>query len=186
MHANNNTRTSTADFEKEKPSASTLLNYIESDGIEAGIASRPGLLAKLCHQVGAEGPFRKGVYDRFLKYYWVGIGILVSRSPTAQALLAKTMALTVNLEATDAPLHGHFLIQEGKISGGPQMVAFSNQDLRYFGPTNVLMKFLNNELPLGYADLSLHSEGHPGLGKILFPVMRTIARLAKGDTSQAQ
>jgi hypothetical protein len=187
MHANNNTRTSTAEFEKEKPSVSTLLNYIESDGIEAGIASRPGLLAKLCRHVGAEGPFRKGVYDRFLKYYWAGIGILVSRSPTAQALLAETMALTVNLEATDAPLHGHFLIQEGKISGGPQMLAFSNQDLRYFGPTNVLMKFLNNELPLGYADLSLHSEGHPGLGKILFPVMRTIARLAKGDdASQVQ
>lgn len=186
MNDNNNAKISTADFEKEKSSVPSLLNHIKSNGIEAAITIKPDLLAELCRHIGTEGPFRKDVYDRFLKYYWLGIGILVSRSPETQALLAKTMVLTVNVEATDAPFHGYFLIQERKIVGGPKMVAFKNQDLRYFGPVNVLMKFLNNELPLGYADLSLHSEGHPGLGKILFPVMRTIARLAKGDASQAQ
>jgi len=186
MHTNNNTRASTVDFEKEKQLMPSLLKSFESNGIEAGITGGPGILARLCRQTGTEGPFKKDVYDRFLKYYWAGIGILVSRSPEGRALLAKTMALTVNLEATDVPLYGHFSIKEGAISGGPQMVAFNNQDLRFFGPAEVLMKFLNNELPLGYADLSLHSEGHPGLGKILFPVMRTIARLAKADSSQVQ
>lgn len=180
MHADNNLGAPRSVFEKDKTFSPSLLKYIESHGIEAGIKSRPGLLAKLCRQMAAQGPFKKEIYDRFLICYWGGIGLLVSRSQAAQALLAKTMSLAVNLEATDAPFYGHFLIRNGTISGGSQMVAFKDQDLRFFGPANVLIMFLNNELPMGYADLSLHSEGHPGLSKIIHPVMSKISQLAKG------
>lgn len=153
-----------------------VLDWIESHGIEAGLKNSPGLLAVLCRQVASQGPFKQDFYDRFMKYYWEGVGFLVRASPPLHECLADVMPLTVNLEATDTSLSGHFRMGNGKIQGGPGMVPFRDQDHRFFGATRALMMFLNNELPLGYADLRLHSEGHPGLGRILFPVMRKIAQ----------
>ena len=158
----------------------SLLAQVESQGIPAALDTRPGLPAALCRLLALEGPFEKGIYDRFLTSYWEGIGFLAGRSPELQGVLRKTMPLSVNLEATDAPLYGHFRIRNGRIDGGPEMVPFKIQDVRFFGPVRLLMMFLNNELPLGYSNLSLQSEGHPGLGRMLFPLMAHIARLAGG------
>jgi hypothetical protein len=85
----------------------------------------------------------------------------------------------VNLEATDTFLAGHFRICDGGGHGGAKMVAFRDQDFRFFGPARILMMLLNNELPLGYADLNIHSEGLPGLGRVLFPAMKAIAQMTR-------
>jgi hypothetical protein len=180
MHTDNRFLKSSSIADDDEPSLPSLLKYIETQGIGEALNARPALLRELCRQLASEGPLEQSVYCRFLKYYWEGVGLLVERSPTLKELLAGTMPLTVNLEATDTSLSGHFQIRDGRISGAAGMVAFKDQDFRFFGPTRVLMMLLNNELPLGYADLSLHSEGHPGLGRILFPIMRRIAQLAKG------
>lgn len=158
----------------------SLIKYIESQHIEDALKNRPGLLASLCRQISATGPLEPEIYHRFMRYYWEGVGLLVKKSPPVSEVLAKTMPLTVNLEATDTSLLGHFRIRDGRIHGGPGMTPFRDQDFRFFGPTRVLMMLLNNELPLGYSDLNLHSEGHPGLGRILFPVMKKIAQLTRG------
>lgn len=184
MHPDNDFRKSKSLLKKDKPLCPSLLKYIESQGIKDGLNNRPGLLAELCRQIAAEGPFDKEIYERFIRCYWRGIAVLVSRSSAAQELLTKTMSLTVNLEATDSPFCGYFQIRDGRISGGPRMLPFKYQDLRYFGATCVLMRFLNNELLMGYADLSLHVEGHPGLSRIISPVMAKMAQLAKGSARE--
>jgi hypothetical protein len=167
-------------LKKDKHRCPSLLKYIGSQGIENGLKTRPGLLAEICRQVASQGPFNKEIYERFMRNYWDGVGLLVAKSPQVKQFLARIMPLTVNLEATDTSLLGHFQICDGCVHGGPGMVAFRDQDFRFFGSTRVLMLLLNNELPLGYANLDLHSEGHPGLGRILFPVMRIIAQLTIG------
>ena len=169
----------------DAPFGPDVLEWIESGGIEEGLKTRPGLLAVLCRQVASQGPFTQDFYELFMKCYWEGVEFLVRNSPPLQECLAGVMPLTVNLEATDTSLSGHFRMGEGKIHGGPGMVHFRDQDYRFFGSTQVLMMFLNNELPLGYADLRLHSEGHPGLGRILFPVMRKIAQRTRNDEQDA-
>jgi hypothetical protein len=177
MHPDNDFKKPKAALEKDKHHCPSLLKYIGSQGIENGLKNRPGLLAELCRQVASQGPFDKAIYECFMQCYWEGVGLLVEKSPPVKQFLASIMPLTVNLEATDTSLLGHFRICDGCVHGGPGMVAFRDQDFRFFGSTRVLMLLLNNELPLGYADLDLHSEGHPGLGRILFPVMKIIAQL---------
>jgi len=166
-------------LKKNKPLCPSILKYIESQGIEDGLKNRSGLLAELCRQVATQGPFSREIYERFMRYYWEGVGLLIKTSPSVKKVLARTMPLTVNLEATDTSLLGHFQIRGGRIHGGPGMVPFKDQDFRFFGSTRVLMMLLKNELPLGYSDLNLHSEGHPGLDRILFPVMKRIAQLTR-------
>lgn len=183
MKPNNYLGESISDSEKDRSLYPSLLKYIESQHIEDALKNRPGILAELCRQISAAGPLEPEIYHRFMRYYWEGVGLLVIKSPPVNDVLAKTMPLTVNLEATDTSLLGHFRIRGGKIHGGPGMTAFRDQDFRFFGPTRVLMMLLNDELPLGYSDLNLHSEGHPGIGGILFPVMKIIAQLTKGAES---
>ena len=183
MPPDNHARKSFAELDEGTESSPSLLQYIESHGIGEALNARPALLSVLCRKVGAEGPLEQKVYRRFMRFYWEGVRLLVEKSPTVKDLVTRTMPLTVNMEATDSSLSGHFQIRNGVITGGAGMVLFREQDFRVFGPTRVLMMFLNNELPLGYADLSLHSEGHPGLGRILFPVMKKVAELTKGAES---
>ena len=180
MTAHNDVGESKSGWNKSRVPGPTLLESVESPGIEEALRNRPGLLAELCRQVAAQGPFDNTIYERFMSVYWEGVGRLVDTSPRVKEALTGIMPLTVNLEATDTPLLGHFRMRNGRVQGGPGMVPFPSQDFRFFGPKQVLMMFLNDELPLGYSDLHLHSEGHPGLGKILFPAMRWIARLTKG------
>jgi hypothetical protein len=183
MTARNNVGEFKSGGERNRVAVPSLLESMESLGIEEALRNRPGLLAELCRQVSAQGPFENTVYERLMRVYWEGVGRLVDTSPPVKEALNGIMPLTVNLEATDTPLLGHFRMRNGRVQGGPGMVPFPSQDFRFFGPKQVLMMLLNDELPLGYSDLHLHSEGHPGLGKRLFPVMRWIARLTKGTAT---
>jgi len=179
MHPDNDLRKPKSTLNKGKHHGPSLLTYIGSQGIENALKNKPGLLAELCRQVASLDPFDRAIYERFMQCYWEGVGLLVANSPPVKQFVARIMPLAVNLEATDTSFAGHFRIYDGCVHGGPGMVAFRDQDFRFFGSTRVLMALLNNELPLGYADLHLHSEGHPGLGRFLFPVMRKIAQLTK-------
>jgi len=88
--------------------------------------------------------------------------------------------MKVNLEASVSPLKAHFTISQGRLSGSSGLLPFKEQDFRFFGPTEVLIGLLNGELTLGFSDLKLQTEGHPGFLPLLTPVMQGIAKLIKG------
>jgi len=121
--------------------------------------------------------------DHLTAILWNGIGHLAARSVEMTSILNKSRDLTVNLEASDSPLQGHFMIQGAAIIGGAGMVHFKDQDFRIFGTTRVLMKLLRGRLAMGLGNVDLQTDGHPGFLPILSPVIAGIAELVKGHSS---
>ena len=120
------------------------------------------------------------VSDKFMDLLWEGVGILAVKSEELRSVLERTREIHVNLEASDSPLRGHFIINQEKLSGGSGLLHFKEEDYKFMGPTEVLLQLLTGELALGFSNLRLQTEGHSGFQPLLAPIMQGISKIIKG------
>ena len=119
--------------------------------------------------------------DRLMDCFWQCVGMFSRTSREMTLLFERTRDAKVNLEASDSPLQGHFIISQMTLTGGAGLVPYREQDFRFFGQTQVLLHLLIGDLSLGLSNLRLQTEGHPGFLPILTPVMRAVSRLVNGE-----
>ena len=161
------------------------LDEIRQYGISKMLEEAPDLLSKIMGKMMETDAAKlvsdvPEVGDKLMNILWEGLGVLAVQSEEMRAVLGNTREMKVNLEASDSPSKAHFTISQGKLSGGSGLVPFKEQDFRFFGPTGVLMRLLSGKLSLGFSDLKLQTEGHPGFFPWLTPIMQGIAKLIKG------
>ena len=121
------------------------------------------------------------VSDKFVDLLWEGVGILAVRFEELRSVLERTTReIHVNLEASDSPLRGHFIVNQGKLSGGSGLLHFKEEDYKFMGPTEILLQLLTGELALGFSNLRLQTAGHSGWVSLLAPIIQGISKLIKG------
>lgn len=118
--------------------------------------------------------------DKLMDLLWEGVGKSAMKSEKMRSVLERAINMNVNLEASDSSLRGHFRISHQKLSGGSGLLHFKEQDFRFLGPTEVLMRLLNGDLALGFSNPKLLTEGHPGFAPLLGPIIQGISELIKG------
>lgn len=121
------------------------------------------------------------VSDRFMDLLWEGVGSLaVTNEGLRSALERTTREIKVNLEASDSPFRGHFIMGQGRLSGGSGLLHYREEDYKFMGPTEVLMGLLTGELPLGLNNLRLQTAGHSGFVGLIAPILQGVSKLIKG------
>lgn len=115
--------------------------------------------------------------DMFMNLLWEGIALVSAEDEHFVSILKGTRDLSVNLEASDSSLRSHFQIRQGILSGGSGMLHFKDQDLRYLGPTETILKALAGDMAWG----KLTREGHPGLVPMMKPVLQGISNIIRGN-----
>ncbi len=121
------------------------------------------------------------VSDKFMDLLWEGVSLLAGKFEELRSALGRTTRnINVNLEASDSPFRGHFIVSKGKLSGGSGLLHFKDEDYRFMGPTEVLMELLIGELPLGFSNLRLQTAGHSGFVSLIAPILRGISKPIKG------
>jgi len=160
-------------------------NEIREYGIERLLKQYPDFLGRLLTQIRHTDPTElfsrlPGVADQLMELLWTGVSYRAEQVKEMKALLEKAERdIHVNIEASDSPFKGHFIVQNGKISGGPGLLHFRNEDFRFMGPTEVLMDLLTGDLPMGFSNLRLQTAGHSGWVSRIAPIIREMARLLK-------
>ncbi len=182
-------------FEEVKDTLPFTLDEIGKHGIGRVLEEVPDLLSKIIGklmEVDAAKFINEApeVSDKFMNVLWEGVGavavkfdelISVLQSERLKSVLDRTGgSINVNLEATDSPLKGHFTIRQGKISGGSGLWHFKDEDFKFFGPTEVLIKLLNGELALGFSNPKLLTSGLQGFLPLMASVMQGTSKLIKG------
>ncbi|MFQ6122744.1 MAG: hypothetical protein ACE5LA_06795 [Dehalococcoidales bacterium] len=180
--------------EEVKDALPLALDEIGKYGIEKTLEEVPDLLSKIMKkliEVDAAKLLSEApeVSNKFMDLLWEGVNVLTVKSKELISeleserlisVLEKTGQINVNIEASDSPLTAHFTISRGKISGGSGLLHFKDQDFRFHGPTQILIRLLNDELALGYSNPELMTDGHPGFAPFVSPIVRSISKLIKG------
>jgi hypothetical protein len=175
-------------FKNALPAA---LHEIREYGIGSLLQEYPDFLARLfsgLRQSDAAGLFNQmpGAADQLMDLLWAGVNFRAEQLKEMKALLEKAeRPMHVNIEASDSPFRGHFIIREGKITGRSGLLHFKDEDFRFMGPTEVLIDLLTGDLPMGFSNLRLQTAGHSGWVSRIAPVIREIARLLKGTQGPA-
>ena len=162
------------------------LHEIREYGIEELLREYPDFLARLLRKLGesnAAGLFNQlpGAADQLMDLLWAGVGFRAEQVKEMKALLERAeRPMHVNIEASDSPFRGHFIVREGKITGRSGLLHFKDEDFRFMGPTEVLMDLLTGDLPMGFSNLRLQTAGHSGWVSRIAPVIHEIVKLLKG------
>ncbi|NVM26804.1 MAG: hypothetical protein HWN70_12930 [Desulfobacterales bacterium] len=163
-----------------------ILDEIGSFGTGKMLEEIPDLLSKIIGKLVAVDAAKllgevPGVSDKFMDLLWEGVGTRAPKSEELRSALERTSrGIHVNLEASDSPLRGHFTVSQGKLSGGSGLLHFKEEDYKYMGPTEILLKLLTGELALGSSNLRLQTAGHSGWASLLAPILRGISKIIKG------
>jgi len=166
-------------------------NEIREYGIERLLQQYPDFLGRLLAKLRDADPAElfsrlPGVADQLMELLWAGVSYRAEQVKEMKALLEKAERdIHVNIEASDSPFKGHFMVQKGKILGGPGLLHFKDEDFRFMGPMEVLMDLLTGDLPMGFSNLKLQTAGHSGWVSRIAPVIREMARLLKGARGTA-
>jgi hypothetical protein len=169
-----------------KTALPAALNGIREYGIGSLLLQYPDFLARLLsrlRQSDAAGLFNQlpGAADQLMDLLWAGVSSRAEQVKEMKSLLEKAeRPMHVNIEASDSPFRGHFIVREGKIAGRSGLLHFKDEDFRFMGPTEVLMDLLTGDLPMGFSNLRLQTAGHSGWVSRIAPVVREIAKLLKG------
>jgi len=162
------------------------LDEIRSFGTGKMLEEVPELLSKIIGKLVAVDAAKflrevPEISEKFMDLLWEGVGLLcVTSEELRSALERTTREIHVNLEASDSPLRGHFIVSQGKLSGGSGLLHFKDEDYKYMGPTEILLQLLTGELALGFSNLRLQTAGHSGWASHLAPILRGISKLIKG------
>jgi hypothetical protein len=166
-------------------------NEIREYGIERLLKQYPDFLGRILNklrQADPAGLFSRlpGVADQLMELLWAGVSYRAEQVKEMKALLEKAERdIHVNIEASDSPFKGHFMVQKGKILGRAGLLHFKDEDFRFMGPTEVLMDLLTGDLPMGFSNLRLQTAGHSGWVSRIAPIIRELARLLKGARGTA-
>lgn len=181
--------------EEVKDTLPLTLDEIRKYGIGKALEEVPDLLWKIMGKLIEVDAAKfvsqvPEVSDKFMALLWEGVGVLVVKSDELRAMLESERLksvlertrgkINVNLEASDSPLSGHFTISQGKLCGGSGLFPFKEQDFRFHGPTEVLLRLLSGELPLGSSNPKLLPDGHPGFEPYVTPIIQGMAKVIKG------
>ena len=122
-----------------------------------------------------------GMADHLMDLLWAGVSSRAEQVEEMKCLLEKAeRPIHVNIEASDSPFRGHFIVKGGKITGRSGLLHFKDEDFRFMGPTEVLMEFLTGDLPMGISNLRLQTAGHSGWVSRIAPIIRGLVKLLKG------
>ena len=138
------------DVEAKLPS---LLGEIEDNGVEESMNEYPGVLLQIFLKleesdlvsIGENAP---EIFDRLIKIVWSGVS---KRSEAVASYLEAIVSdlpakkLVVNFETFDTPLKLHFVVSDGKFSGGVGMTSFREQDCRWFADTKIILALMRGE-----------------------------------------
>jgi hypothetical protein len=162
------------------------LNEIRRHGVGKVLQENPDFLGRLLTQIRHADPAEllsrlPGVADQLMELLWLGVSYRAEQGKEMKTLLEKAERdIHVNIEASDSPFKGHFIVQNGKIFGRPGLLHFKDEDFRFMGPTEVLMDLLTGDLPMGFSNLRLQTAGHSGWVSRIAPIIREMTRLLKG------
>lgn len=168
------------------------LEEIKAYGIEKALKENPDFLGRLLTQLRKADAARvfndvAGVADSVAELLWTGISSRASRFKGLKSLLKKAERdIQVNIEASDSPFQTHFVVAQGKITGGPGLLPFKDEDFRFMGPTETLMGLFLGDLHLGLSNLGLQTAGHSGWFSRVGPIMREINKVIKGEKGSRQ
>ena len=166
-------------------------NEIREYGIERLLQQYPDFLGRLLAKLRDADPAElfsrlPGVADQLMELLWAGVSYRAEQVKEMKALLEKAERdIHVNIEASDSPFKGHFMVQKGKILGRAGLLHFKDEDFRFMGPMEVLMDLLTGDLPMGFSNLKLQTAGHSGWVSRIAPIIREMARLLKGARGTA-
>jgi hypothetical protein len=162
------------------------LNQIREYGIGKVLQEYPDFLGKLMAAIrnaDAAAVFSQlpGMADQLMELLWAGVSSRAEQGKEMKSLLEKAeRPIQVNIEASDSPFQGHFIVRDGKITGASGLLHFKEEDFRFMGPTEVLMDLLTGDLPMGFSNLKLQTAGHSGWVSRIAPIIRELAKLLKG------
>lgn len=118
-----------------------LLTEIEGE-TEALLLENPALFARITQRmdavdIGAFAAEHPETVEQFQGMVWTGMGLLVRASPDVRESI--TEDISVNFEATDAPMTGHLEVIEDEqtIEGGTELL--ETPDLTITGPADELV-----------------------------------------------
>ncbi len=163
-----------------------FLNEIREYGIGKILQEYPDFLGKLLsviRKADAAALFSRlpESAERLMNLLWEGVASRAARNREMKSLLEKAeRPMQVNIEASDSPFRGHFIVREGKITGRSGLLHFKDEDFRFMGATEVLMDLLTGDLPMGFSNLRLQTAGHSGWVSRIAPVIRELAKVLKG------
>ena len=166
-------------------------NEIQEYGIGNLLREYPDFLARLFRRLresDGAGLLNQlpGAADQLMDLLWEGLAFRAEEAEEIKALLKKAeRPMHVNIEASDSPFRGHFIVREGTITGRSGLLHFKDEDFRFMGPTEVLMDLLTGDLPMGFSNLRLQTAGHSGWVSRIAPVVREMAKLLKGTQEPA-
>jgi hypothetical protein len=174
-----------------KTALPAAFHEIREYGIGSLLREHPDFLAQLLAAVRKSDPaglFNQvpGAADQLMDLLWAGVASRAEQLKEMKALLEKAeRPMHVNIEASDSPFQGHFIVREGKITGHSGLLHFKDEDFRFMGPTEVLMDLLTGDLAMGFSNLRLQTAGHSGWVSRIAPVVREIVKLLKGTQETA-
>ena len=174
-----------------KTALPTAFKDIREYGMGNLLQEYPDFLARLLAAVRKSDPaglFNQvpGAAEQLMDLLWAGVSFRAEQVKEMKALLERAeRPIHVNIEASDSPFRGHFIVREGKITGRSGLLHFKDEDFRFMGPTEVLMDLLTGDLPMGFSNLRLQTAGHSGWVSRIAPVVREIAKLLKGTQEPA-
>ena len=118
--------------------------------------------------------------ERFQGMLWTGMELLVQASPDVQESI--TEDITVNFEATDAPMTGHLEVieDEATVRGGTDLLR--DPDITITGPADELVALITgNADPIqGFMQQQFDMEGDIQKGTRLAATMNELTRLLPG------
>ncbi len=162
------------------------LEEIGKYGIGKALDENPDFLGRLLTQLRKADAARvfndvSGAADQFPALLWDGIRSRAEQAPGLKSMLEKAERdIHVNIEASDSPFRCHFIVERGKIRGGPGLLHFKDEDFRFMGPTETLMGLFLGDLHLGFSNLALQTAGHSGWMSRVGPIMREVNKILKG------
>jgi len=165
----------------------SVLDGIRKHGSEKMLAEVPDCLAKIIRRLVEidAAQFANNApeaFSKFMDFFWETAGTVAEKSEELRLALEAPGQVHCNLEANDSPFATHFGLSAGKLSGGWGLWHFRDQDLKYYGPTKVLMGILTGDVDLHMAGFtSISVEGLPKFQIDLTPVVaKVIPRIARG------
>jgi hypothetical protein len=163
------------------------LNEIREYGIGKVLQESPDFLGRLLAAIRkSDAPvlFNRlpQCAEQLMNLLWEGVACRAEGNKEMKSLLEKAeRPMQVNIEASDSPFRGHFIVRGGKITGRAGLLHFKDEDFRFMGPTEVLMDLLTGDLPMGFSNLRLQTAGHSGWVSRIAPIIRELVKLLKGN-----
>lgn len=158
-----------------------LLNEIEGE-TETLLLENPALFARITQRmdavdIGAFATEHPETVEQFQGMLWTGMGLLVQASPDVRESI--TEDISVNFEATDAPMTGHLEVIEDEetIEGGTELL--DDPDLTITGPADELVGIITGTVdPIqGFMQQKYQMDGPIQKGTQLASTMGQLTKL---------